>query len=71
MRPTALPDEALVVRGVQNLPENFVQATEGTADAHGVIVGVSVNAAPGRAVQDLTAANPQPGYPGIPTIASA
>ena len=35
-------------------------------DAGGHIEGVSVNAAPGVSVQELTAPNPQTGYPGIP-----
>jgi hypothetical protein len=63
---TALPDEALVVRGGQNLPANFAQGLDVTVDAGGKIEGVSVNAAPGVAVQELTAPNPRTGYPGIP-----
>jgi len=35
-------------------------------DAGGKLEGVSVNCAPGLSVQDLTAPNPQMGYPGIP-----
>jgi hypothetical protein len=37
-----------------------------TVDAGGNIEGVSVNAAPGVSVQELTAPNPHTGYPGIP-----
>jgi hypothetical protein len=63
---TPLPDEALVVRGGQNLPANFVQGSGVMVDAGGRIQGVSVNAAPGVSVQALTAPNPHTGYPGIP-----
>jgi hypothetical protein len=62
----ALPDDALVVRGGENLPESFAQGSGVTVDAGGKVQGVSVNAAPGRTVHDLTAPNPQTGYPGIP-----
>jgi hypothetical protein len=61
-----LPDDALVVRGGQNLPENFAQGSGVTADAGGKVEGVSVNASPGLSVQELTAPDPQTGYPGIP-----
>lgn len=61
-----LPDEALVVRGGQNLPAHFVQGSDVTVEAGGSIQGVSVNAAPGLSVQELTAPNPDTGYPGIP-----
>jgi hypothetical protein len=63
---TPLPDEALVVRGGQNLPENFVQGSGAKVDAGGKLEGISVNSASGRSVQELTAPNPQTGYPGIP-----
>jgi hypothetical protein len=63
---TPLPDEALVVRGGQNLPANFVQGSGVMVDAGGRIQGVSVNAAPGVSVQELTAPNRHTGYPGIP-----
>jgi hypothetical protein len=61
-----LPDDALVVRGGQNLPESFAQGSGVTVDAGGKVQGVSVNAAPGLSVNDLTAPNAQTGYPGIP-----
>jgi hypothetical protein len=61
-----LPDDALVVRGGQNLPANFARGSEVTTDAGGRIQGVSVNCAPGLSVQELTAPDPQTGYPGIP-----
>ena len=63
---TPLPDEALVVRGGQNLPANFAQGSGVTVDTGGSIQGVSVNCAPGLSVQELTAPNPDTGYPGIP-----
>jgi hypothetical protein len=63
---TPLPDEALVVRGGQNLPANFVQGSGIMVDASGRIQGVSVNAAAGVSVQELTAPNRHTGYPGIP-----
>jgi hypothetical protein len=61
-----LPDDALVVRGGQNLPESFAQGTGVSLDSAGKTQGVSVNAAPGLSVQELTASNRQTGYPGIP-----
>jgi len=61
-----LPEEALVVRGGQNLPESFEQGTGVKVDPRGKVHGVSVNAAPGVSVKELTAPNRQTGYPGIP-----
>ncbi len=61
-----LPDNALVVRGGQNLPVNFAQGSGVTVDESGKIQGVSVNAAAGISVQTLTAPNPDTGYPGLP-----
>jgi hypothetical protein len=61
-----LPDDALVVRGGENLPESFAQGAGVTVDASGKVQGVSFNAAPGLTVKDLTAPNAQTGYPGIP-----
>jgi hypothetical protein len=63
---TSLPDATFVVRGGQNLPANFAQGSGVTVDAGGHIEGVSVNAAPGVSVEELTAPNPHTGYPGIP-----
>jgi hypothetical protein len=63
---TAVPDDALVVRGGQNLPDSFIQASGVTVDVDGKVQGVSVNAGAGAIVDELTAANPQTGYPGIP-----
>ncbi len=63
---TPLPDEALVVRGGQNLPENFAQGSGATVDAGGSMQSVSVHCAPGLSVQELTASNPHTGYPGFP-----
>jgi hypothetical protein len=61
-----LPDDAVVVRGGQNLPENFAQGSGVTVDAGGKVQDVSVNAAPGLSVKELTAPDAQTGYPGIP-----
>lgn len=63
---TPLPDDALVVRGGLNLPENFAKGSGVSLGADGKLQGVSVNSAPGKSVQELTAAIPQSGYPGIP-----
>jgi hypothetical protein len=61
-----LPDDAVVVRGGQNLPENFAQGSGVKVDSGGQVQGVSVNAAAGLSVKELTAPYPQTGYPGIP-----
>jgi hypothetical protein len=63
---TPVPDDALVVRGGQNLPDSFIQGSGVTIEAAGKLNGVSVNAGAGATVEELTAANPQTGYPGIP-----
>jgi hypothetical protein len=62
---TPLPDDALVVRGGQNLPENFANGSGVTVEADGKLQGVSVNSAPGQSVEELTAPIPSTGYPGI------
>jgi hypothetical protein len=62
----ALPDDALVVRGGQNLPENFVKGSGVTLGADRSLDHVSVNSGPGLSVEDLTAAIAETGYPGIP-----
>jgi hypothetical protein len=61
-----LPDEALVVRGGQNLPESFAKGSGVTIDVTGKVEGVSVNAGYGLSVEELTAPIPKTGYPGIP-----
>jgi hypothetical protein len=61
-----LPDDALVVRGGQNLPENFAQGSGVVVDAAGRVQGVSVNAAAGLTAMELSAPDPQTGFPGIP-----
>jgi hypothetical protein len=63
---TPLPEDALVVRGGQNLSENFARGSGVTVGQGGKLQGVSVNCAPGKSVEELTAPNPQTGYPGIP-----
>lgn len=60
-----LPDDALVVRGGQNLPENFVKGSGVTVGEDGSLQGVSVNSAAALTVEELTAAILQAGYPGI------
>ena len=60
-----LPDDALVVRGGQNLPENFANGSGVTVQADGKVQGVSVNAASGCSVEELTTAIAATGYPGI------
>lgn len=64
--PERIPDEALVVRGGQNLAENFAQGSGVSVAADERLVGVSVNAAHGMTLEQLSAANPATGYPGIP-----
>ncbi len=61
----SLPDDALVVRGGQNLTENFVKGSGVSVEVAGTLQGVSVNSAHGATVEELTAAIPQTGYPGI------
>jgi hypothetical protein len=63
---TSLPDDALVVRGGQNLPENFTSGAGVTVQSDGRLDGLSVNAASGMGLAELTAPNPATGYPGIP-----
>jgi hypothetical protein len=62
----ALPDEALVVRGGQNLPVSFIQGSGVSIASGGKLQGVSVNCAPDLSVRELTAPNSGTGYPGIP-----
>jgi hypothetical protein len=62
----SLPDDALVVRGGQNLPESFAKGSGVKRDSQGRLEGVSVNSAPGLSIDELTAPNAQTGYPGIP-----
>jgi hypothetical protein len=61
-----IPDDATVVRGGQNLAENFANASGVKRSADGKLDGVSVNAGAGASVEKLTAPNPATGYPGIP-----
>jgi hypothetical protein len=63
---TPLPDEALVVRGGQNLPSSFERGSGVALDQGSKLQGVSVNSAPGLSLRELTAPDPQTGYPGIP-----
>jgi hypothetical protein len=61
-----LPDDALVVRGGQNQPKNFITSRGVMIDSEGKAQGISVNSAPQQSVRQLTAPNLQTGYPGIP-----
>ncbi len=61
-----LPDDALVVRGGQNLPDSFAQGSGVTITEGGTVEEVSVNAAAGASLSDLTAPDARTGYPGIP-----
>jgi len=63
---TVLPDDALAVRGGENLPGRFLAGTGVVIDAAGKLNNVSVNCAPGRSVRELTGPNPNTGYRGIP-----
>jgi hypothetical protein len=62
----SLPEDTVVVRGGQNLPQNFAQGSGAKIGSDGKVYGVSVNAASGLSVKDLTAPNSQTGYLGIP-----
>jgi hypothetical protein len=61
-----LPDDALVVRGGQNLPANFADGSGVTVDPEGKVRDVSVNAGAGKSAKELAAPNSKTGYPGIP-----
>ncbi len=60
-----IPDDALVVRGGQNLPENFEKGSGVTLGKDRKLEGVSVNSGAGLSVSELTASNEGTGYPGI------
>ena len=66
MSTTPLPDDALVVRGGQNLPINFARGSGVAVGNDEKLKDVSVNCASEQTLQELTAPNPQTGYPGIP-----
>jgi hypothetical protein len=59
-QPGYLPDDANVVRGGQNKPENFTNGSGVTTDANGNVQNVSVNSAPGKPVEALTTGIPHP-----------
>ncbi len=61
----ALSDEAVVVRGGENLPASFIRGSGTLLDSNGLLSGVSVNAGDGLSILDLTQANSRKGYPGI------
>ncbi len=60
-----IPDDALVVRGGENLPTSFVRGTGVIQTPDGFLDGVSVNAGAGVSLTELTMANSVNGYPGI------
>ena len=62
----SLPEDALVVRGGQNLPSSFVQGSGVKAGAGGTLDDLSVNSSAGLSLAELTAPDPVSGYPGIP-----
>lgn len=64
--PDNIPDDAFVVRGGQNLPENFANGSGVTIGSDGRLDGVSVNMGAEKSIEELTAPNPANGYPGIP-----
>ena len=51
---STLPDEALVVRGGVNEPDNFTNGRGIVADAAGLLSGVSVQCAAGKTVWELS-----------------
>ena len=63
---TPLPDDAVVVRGGLNRPDDFAQGSGVTLDTTGKLDNVSVNAAAGLSLADLTKPDPGTGYPGVP-----
>jgi len=62
----SLPDDALVVRGGQNLPENFLKGAE-RIDESGRLYGVSVHSAPGKTAAELSQGIPN-GQVGVSTV---
>jgi RHS repeat-associated protein len=52
--PESLPNDAVVVRGGLNTPENFTNGRGVTTDASGNLQGVSVNSAPGKSTAELS-----------------
>ena len=61
-----LPDDALVVRGGQNLPDSFSKGAE-RIDESGRLYGVSVNSAPGKTAEQLSQGIPH-GQVGVTTV---
>jgi hypothetical protein len=61
-----LPDDTIIVRGGQNRAEDFAHGSGVSIGIDGKLNGVSVNAAPSVSILELTSANAETGYPGIP-----
>lgn len=55
---TELVDDAFVIRGGQNLPENFARGSGVSIDSAGNLSGVSVNSGNGLSVQELSVGIP-------------
>lgn len=68
-----LPDDAIVVRGGTNKPENFLNGTGVKVDANGNLSGVSVNSAPGKSEVELSQGiwNNQVGVTTVGTVRAA
>lgn len=60
-----LPDDALVVHGGKNWPDNFLKGTGVVIGSDGRLDGVSVNCAPAATLDKLTMPIRLTGYPGI------
>ena len=60
-----LPDDALVVRGGANQPENFTEGTGVEIGDDGLLKNVSVNCASGASIETLLAADPKTGFAGV------
>ena len=63
-RPSRLPDDALVVRGGKNQPDDLARRTDRHPSG---IIGQSVESAPGRTVEELATAIPH-GQVGVTTV---
>jgi hypothetical protein len=60
-----LPDDALVVYGGRNMPENFVKGSGVVIRSDGSMDGVSVNCAPDATLDELTMPIAATDHPGI------
>jgi len=67
MADETLPDDALVVHGGLNQPEQFETGSGVTVDSRGKLHGVSVNSAAGKSVAELSRTIPH-GQVGVTTV---